>query len=492
MNQKELNCSMNDSNGQSAGQNRNKIHLKSPGNWVNDPNGFIYYNGMYHLFYQYFPYAPMWGTMHWGHAVSPDLVHWEHQGIALFPSKYEDQNGCFSGSAIEYEGRMYLFYTGVHYHQANPDNIHVCLDDQYESAQLCIVSEDGMKFDNFHRKQVIIPVIEHPAQGDRTHTRDPKVWRGKDAWYMVLGSTMVQESIDGIQKERNAGRLLIYKSSQLTEWKFANSIEKPGEYGWMWECPDYFEVSGSGVFIFSPMGFLKDGFESENQSICMLAHFQEESCTMDFGEEYQYLDYGLELYAPQSTLDAQGRRVLIAWLRMEDTADEQGNAWIGMFSIPRVVEVKDGHIYFMPHPNIRSQFTKRVYHISEALENAARVLVELQTDEQINIGGYLIFYDGTCVHTDRSAVVPYKKRIRTQFQTPPLKGGCRLEIYIDPNIIEIFINDGEYVISNSVVGLTGEIQLSYIHEWDVQESKQSFECEGKVQIYKEELWTNMT
>ena len=73
-----------------------RLHLKAPDNWVNDPNGFIYYKGYYHLFYQYFPYGPRWGTMHWGHAVSRDLVNWEHKDMALYPTMREDQNGCFS------------------------------------------------------------------------------------------------------------------------------------------------------------------------------------------------------------------------------------------------------------------------------------------------------------------------------------------------------------------------------------------------------------
>ena len=87
------------------------VHLKAPGNWSNDPNGFIYYQGEYHLFYQHFPYAPRWGTMHWGHAVSRDLVHWEHLGVALFPTKDYDRNGIFSGSALEIDGRMHLYYS---------------------------------------------------------------------------------------------------------------------------------------------------------------------------------------------------------------------------------------------------------------------------------------------------------------------------------------------------------------------------------------------
>ena len=79
---------------------RPKIHLTAPKNWINDPNGFIYYNGEYHLFYQYFPYDCKWGTMHWGHATSKDLIMWKHYPIALYPTKEYDQNGCFSGTAI--------------------------------------------------------------------------------------------------------------------------------------------------------------------------------------------------------------------------------------------------------------------------------------------------------------------------------------------------------------------------------------------------------
>lgn len=72
------------------------IHLKAPKGWINDPNGFIYYKGKYHLFYQHFPYAPKWGRMHWGHAVSDDMTDWEHLDIALFPTKNDDSDGCFS------------------------------------------------------------------------------------------------------------------------------------------------------------------------------------------------------------------------------------------------------------------------------------------------------------------------------------------------------------------------------------------------------------
>lgn len=421
-----------------------KLHLKAPENWINDPNGFIYYKGEYHLFYQHFPYEPRWGTMHWGHAVSRDLVNWEHKGIALYPTKYEDQNGCFSGSAVEHEGRMYLYYTGVHYNQVNPENIHRCLNEQFESSQMMLVSEDGIHFDNLNGKKVVIPPISDRKIGDRTHTRDPKVWRGKDAWYMVLGSST----------EDQRGELLFYRSKNLEDWELVNQVSRESGFGWMWECPDYFETEGGQVLVFSPMGFLKDGQNKEDQTLCTLVEFEEETCKMEMSDIYQYLDYGLDLYAPQSTLDEKGRRVLIAWLRMPEAVEGK---WSGMFCLPRVVEVRDEHIYFQVHPNVEKMYTREIASPAEADEAGYRIRLELKDGESIRIGGYQIYREGNRIGTDRSAVFPAVKGFGTKFTTPELKDGCHLDIYVSPNIIEVYVNRGEYVVSNTVYGLGNEI-----------------------------------
>ena len=152
-----------------------KIYVKPENCWINDPNGFIYYKGEYHLFCQCFPYGPRWGRMHWYHMVSKDLVNWEKKGIALFPSKTDDRSGCFSGSAIEENGKMYLYYTGVNYLKENPEDINLCSDEQFVSAQLRLISEDGVHFDNIKDKKTVIPVIQDSKMGDARHTRDPKV-----------------------------------------------------------------------------------------------------------------------------------------------------------------------------------------------------------------------------------------------------------------------------------------------------------------------------
>lgn len=419
-----------------------KIHFKAPNCWINDPNGFIWYKGWYHLFYQCFPYSAHWGRMHWGHAVSKDLVNWEEKGIALFPSKTDDRSGCFSGSAIEYKDKMYIYYTGVNYTEEDPENINCCINDTFTAAQLMITSEDGMKFDNITDKKTVIPPIEDKKIGDKNHTRDPKVWRGKDAWYMVLGSTV----------DKN-GRLLFYKSSDLKTWQYLNYCEKDG-FGWMWECPDFFEIDGKGVTIFSPMGFFNDGNGYDSVALCMLSSFDENTGKMELSENYQLFDYGIDLYAPQSTTDEDGNRVVIAWARMPEAVITEKGEWCGMMCIPRIVDVKNNHVYIRPHTNVKNSFITK---LSAPKKSGYMLKTTLKNGESINVGGYVIKRENDKITTDRSKVFNIKGNYRLIAETPVINDGYELEIYVDGHLVEVFINNGEYVISNVVYGLTEEI-----------------------------------
>ncbi len=419
-----------------------KIHFKAPNCWINDPNGFIWYKGRYHLFYQCFPYSAHWGRMHWGHAVSKDLVNWEEKGIALFPSKTDDRSGCFSGSAIEYKDKMYIYYTGVNYTEEDPENINCCINDTFTAAQLMITSEDGMKFNNITDKKTVIPPIEDKKIGDKNHTRDPKVWRGKDAWYMVLGSTV----------DKN-GRLLFYKSSDLKTWQYLNYCEKDG-FGWMWECPDFFEIDGKGVTIFSPMGFFNDGNGYDSVAVCMLSSFDENTGKMELSENYQLFDYGIDLYAPQSTTDEDGNRVVIAWARMPEAVITEKGEWCGMMCIPRIVDVKNNHVYIRPHTNVKNSFVTK---LSAPKKSGYMLKTILKNGESINVGGYVIKRENDKITTDRSEVFNIKGNYRLIAETPVINDGYELEIYVDEYLVEVFINNGEYVISNVVYGLTEEI-----------------------------------
>lgn len=437
---------------------RDTLHLKAPGNWINDPNGFIYYQGKYHLFYQYFPYAPVWGTMHWGHAVSEDLVHWEHVGVALFPTRYEDQNGCFSGSAVEHDGKMKLYYTGIHYKDADPENIHINKGD-FEAAQLVLSSEDGFAFDNFGGKRVAVPMIMDAEIGDHKDTRDPKVWKDGDGFYMVLGSTYRGEM----------GRALFFRSGDGLNWQYVSQFRSE-RFGRTLECPDIFKLNDSYVFIGSPMYIGKDAGGYEHHAVCMPADFEPETCSLSLRGNYQYIDYGLDLYAPQTNVDAGGRRVMIAWMRMPEAVKEPGGApWNGMMCLPRVVELEGGHIYFRVHPEVGRYFEtevvaeETVFTGGEAggfsgenlewMEKPCRIQVTLKDGECLDIGGFRIWAERDFIRTDRSLVFGNIEGHRMVSSTPKLYGNYKLDIFVEPNLIEVFINDGEYVISNVVYGL---------------------------------------
>jgi len=221
------------------------IHLKSPMNWINDPNGFIFFKGKYHLFYQWYPYNTHWGTMHWGHAISDDLISWEHLGIALYPSKDYDMNGVFSGSAIDINGVMHLYYTGAKYITPDPENTQAPVNWGSWQSQALITSEDGFNFDNIKDKKQIIPVIEDKEIADPLDTRDPKVWRDGDTYYMCLASTHNKEK----------GVLLVYRSSDAINWELYSRVESES-LGSILECPDMLRLRISGFLFHRLLVFL--------------------------------------------------------------------------------------------------------------------------------------------------------------------------------------------------------------------------------------------
>lgn len=419
------------------------LHLKAPDDtWLNDPNGFIYYRGKYHLFYQHFPYAPVWGTMHWGHAVSDDLVHWEHLKTAIFPTKAYDMNGIFSGSAVIKDGAMHLYYTAVRYLEIDEDNIHIAKNDNYETSQALMVSEDGFHFDNWHGKTMVIP--PGGAKDSYRAARDPKVWQYQDEWYMVLGSST----------SAGTGCILFYKSRDGLDWQPVNRYEKAG-YGRIIECPDIFQTNGQYVLTASLMYMMDDGLIYDHHAICTLADFQEGSCQMHLPDEYQMMDHGLDFYAAQSTCDKDGRRITIGWMRMPEAADGR---WNGLMSLPRVVEVEAGHICFRVHPEIDA-FCRRELAEREEIDYDApyRLKVRMQEGERLNIGGYSIRLEEGCVQTDRSRVYP-QGPYRLKAHTPPVGDECDLDIFVDKNLIEIFVNNGWYVLSSVVYGLQQNIE----------------------------------
>ena len=160
-------------------EERPDFHLATRVGWMNDPNGFCYYKNQYHMFYQYYPYAPYWGPMHWGHAVSNDLLHWEYLPAVLAPDTPYDIGGCFSGNAIELpDGRHLLMYTGV---MKNP----YMGEGKEELQTQCLAIGDGMDYEKYEGNPVL-DGNDLPEGCSRADFRDPKLWRKADGTYCCI------------------------------------------------------------------------------------------------------------------------------------------------------------------------------------------------------------------------------------------------------------------------------------------------------------------
>ena len=236
-----------------ADQLRPQYHLLPSHNWMNDPNGPIFFRGRYNMFYQYNPQSAVWGNMHWAHATSFDLIHWKHEPIAISPTPNSpDRDGVFSGSAIVDGATPTVIYTGV----APPasDAEATLRDGQHvwRETQCLAVAQDN---DLRTWKKLLEPVIAAPpGEFEVTGFRDPHVWREGDRWMLILGS--------GIRDR--GGTILLYASPDLRHWTYLHPLVQglpsgqdsanPVDTGDMWECPDFFPLGDKHVLLVSTMG----------------------------------------------------------------------------------------------------------------------------------------------------------------------------------------------------------------------------------------------
>lgn len=431
------------------------LHFTAPYYWINDPNGLIYYNNEYHVFYQHFPYAPKWGTMHWGHAITKDFITYKHLPFALYPSTDYDRNGCFSGSALEIGGKMYLYYTSIKYAKENPKYVHVQYsDDDLLASQSLLISHDGYHFDNENDKKLIIDVIRDQELGDVRHTRDPKVWKGKDGLYkMIVGSKIPY-------KDTYAGEVLFFESEDGINFSYKNRyIDK--NIGDMWECPDIFELDNQWYMIFSPEHILNPPYPVSN-AVYMPIDFDENTCTIRSHGEYEFIDHGLDFYAPQSFINKNNQRMVLGWLRMRKPVN--GDDWVGMFTLPRVLTSKDNHIYQTVYEDIKNIF------VEEGNINFSKPFMmkcTMNQDSYMNLGGLKLYVQDSCIYANREAVSIIEDKVCNINHTPRLDK-FDLEIYYDHHIFEIFINDGYYVFSQIIYDLNDELELKNINNIDIK------------------------
>ena len=429
---------------------RPQLHFTAPYHWINDPNGLIYFQGHYHIFYQHFPYANQWGTMHWGHAITQDFIHYQHLPIALYPSKDYDRNGCFSGSAIEIANQLYLYYTAIRYAKENPDYVHVQFgDDDLRASQALVISQDGLHFDNQNNKQQIIPMIQDAYIGDYRHTRDPKVWKKADGKYaMVIGSKVAYEN-------DYCGKALFYESDDGIHFTYKNSYQD-NDIGNMWECPDVMQVDNQYIMIFSPENTDLPPKPVSNARY-MPIDFDEETLTIHGHGDVPYLDYGLDFYAPQTFLSKDNERMLLGWLRMRKPVP--GQEWVGMFIMPRILNYQNGTLYQKLLPEIDALFDKEG---EISFQKPFKLVADLNSNSYLNLGGFMIDIQDDCLHINRENVSIVANKVCNDVVSPQLHGHYHIELYYDYHVFEIFINHGKYTMSQVVYELDDHIDFKNV------------------------------
>ncbi|MBQ8381005.1 MAG: glycoside hydrolase family 32 protein [Clostridia bacterium] len=299
------------------------FHITGEAGWINDPNGLIFFNGKYHVFYQHNPNDVKWGPMHWGHVVSEDLTNWEYLPIALTPGDDFDKNGCFSGTAIVHGGKLWIMYTGF---------IENSGGESIRQVQCLAESIDGV---TFKKHGMVIGEKDLPEGYAPEDFRDPKVWLHDGVFYSIIAA----------RKIGGRGRILLYKSKDLFKWEFVNDIFGKDSPGAMIECPDYNEDMGCLLFCeqFQPS---ENGIHL-NIHTCRYCIGRIDYSTGRFNEESRgIVDYGFDVYAPQTFA---GKPLLMGWLNMWDrNVPSEKYGFAGMLTAARRISVKDGRLYQEP------------------------------------------------------------------------------------------------------------------------------------------------
>jgi len=444
-----------------AKEERPIFHMFTPVGWMNDPNGFSTFNGNIHLFFQYHPYSTHWGPMHWGHYTTKDFVQWELQPCALAPDMEYDKDGCFSGTALGWDGKHVLMYTAVK--ESMDEN-----GDKIVRQTQCIALGDGVNYEKYEKN----PIIEAdmlPAGSSPVDFRDPKIWKDEKGFWSLVGS----------KNEDGSGQLALFHSENVTDWKFVKILDYcKNEYGKMWECPDFFPLDGRQVLIVSPQFMMADGkeFHNGNNSIYFIGDYDTNS--LEWKRQIPHMiDFGLDFYAPQTLLHEDGRRIMIGWLQNWDNyllPDDY--RWSGMMTVPRELEVKNGRLFQNPVRELeRYRKNKCLYHDCKLTAQEKRVEYQgikgrcmdlTVTLLQGDFKSFCIYLasnesyetviryekDRGIITTDRNRCGMWKDLLteRSINLEKEDMDHIQLRILLDKNSIELFVNQGKYAMTTLI------------------------------------------
>lgn len=430
---------------------RQGFHIQPPMGLLNDPNGFSYYNGRYHLFYQWFPLGPIHGIKYWRHVSSKNLVNWEDHGVGIAPGDWFDSHGVFSGSAIAYNQKLYLLYTG----NTRDKN-------WVRHPYQCLAIMD--KKNNITKRSG--PVIDGVPEGYTDHFRDPKVFEKDNMYYCMIGA----------QTKGLKGTVVYYESKDLVNWNFKDAIKTTlRDFGFMWECPDYFELEDKGVLVISPQGIERKGdlYANIYQSGYLIgSKIDFKNGGFEHGE-FVELDNGFDFYAPQTMEDNAGRRILIGWMGLPEVEyPTDKNGWAHCLTLPRELKIIDNKLIQTP---VKELEHLRSNHrtLTEFLKSGEKsfdgfsgeryelncfftefkgkhVGVKLRVSENEEIVIYYDIENKKIVLNRSKSGEEFAKKWGMKRKSYLECSELRLQIFVDTSSVEVFINNGEKVFTSRI------------------------------------------
>jgi len=441
---------------------RPQYHLLPAHNWMNDPNGPIFYGGRYHMFYQFNPRGAVWGNMNWAHATSPDMLHWRHESIALSPTPGSaDQDGVFSGSAVLDRGKTTVIYTGVAPPGSTGDaTLRDGAHTWHESQCLAVAQDENLRT----WKKRPDPVIATPPTGlEVTGFRDPIVWREDDNWMLALGS--------GIRGK--GGAILLYSSPDLLHWTYLHPLVEgpassknavnPVDTGEMWECPDFFSLGNQYVLLISTMGKVR----------WKVGTYANQRFT---AEKEGVVDWG-SYYAAKSMIDRDGKRILWGWIPETRTdAELVAAGWAGAMSLPRVMSLNaNGELQTEISPivgSLRTNHTRippdqnaatREKDLNELRIRDLCAELELELRPRNDKFGLRLQSDEGDFVTISSSIKGNGRQLWVNSVAGPLSGSpespFRLHMFLDGSVLELFANDATSMTARVYRKASGPLSL---------------------------------